>query len=366
MTQADGLDAIRREIDKTDEKIVRLLETRMDLVRKVAEYKKKTGVPILDASREKAILDRIMSLVENHEYKEPIKSVYSEILKASREFQAKMMEDLPGGQFPARYGLVGGKLSHSLSPKIHAFLFRELGINGEYGLIEASPGELPGLLGELKAKGYLGVNVTIPYKKDIMAFLDCLSDEANRIGAVNTISLLDRFTGYNTDYDGFGMALEAYGIKAEGARCAVLGSGGAARAVVAYLEDHGASSVTIASRNPESAMVRFPGLKCADILTFEAKGYDIVINATPVGMYPDSYRSPLRKEQLEGAGFIMDLIYNPSKTLLLQYSEELGIPCANGLYMLVAQAFRSEEIWQGRTLDRAIISKIMAIISDVL
>ncbi len=358
MSLADSLDALRKGIDEVDEAIAQLLEKRMDHVRKVVDYKRSTGMAILDSSREQDILDRILAKVQNPEYIESIRSVYNEILKASREFQGRFIAcDSQSG--PARYGLVGEKLSHSLSPGIHSFLFKELKINAEYDLLEVKPEELTNLLDDLKSRGYLGVNVTIPYKKEILAHLDSLSDEAVHIGAVNTICIADSYRGYNTDYDGFGMALEEYGVKTKGARCAVLGSGGAARAVVAYLEDHGASGITIVSRDPDSANLKFPGLSCMDIASFHAMDYDLLINTTPVGMYPDIKKSPLQKEQLKGVGFVMDLIYNPIKTVLLQYSEELGIPNANGLYMLVAQAFRSEEIWQGRTLDRSLITKAM-------
>jgi len=352
MTAADSLDAIRKGIDEVDEAITRLLEKRMDYVREVAAYKRQTGMPIHDPAREQKILERILSRVENPEYREAVTTVYDAILKTSREFQTRLL------QRPSyKYGLIGKKLSHSLSPKIHAFFFREMGIEGHYDLIEVRPEELHGLLERLRVQGYQGVNVTIPYKKDIMAGLDSLSDEAVRIGAVNTICLRDGLKGYNTDYDGFGMALEACAVRTEGARCAVLGSGGAARAVVAYLEDHGASSILLVSRDPDRAVQKFPGLEGLSIDAFRATGYDLVINTTPVGMYPDVDQSPLRKDQLDGAGFVMDLIYNPEKTVLLRFAEELGIRHDNGLYMLVAQAFRAEEIWQGRTLDRDLIKK---------
>jgi len=357
MSGEKSLGDIRKGIDEIDEAITRLLEKRMDHVRDVAEHKKKTGMAIHDPEREKQILERILSRVENPGYREPIRSVYSEIMKASREYQARLIAS-PGTGI-ARYGLIGEKLSHSLSPGIHSLFFREHGIDAEYDLIEAKHDELPGLLDSLRSRGYLGLNVTIPYKKEILPYLDSLSDEAMHIGAVNTICLRDVYKDYNTDYDGFGMALVEYGVKTEGARCAVLGSGGAARAVVAYMEDHGASGITIVSRDPDSAMMKFPGLSCADISAFSAAGYDLVVNTTPVGMFPEESGSPLCKEQLEGAGFVMDLIYNPEKTVLLRYSEELGIPCANGLYMLVAQAFRSEEIWQDKTLDKSLVNKVI-------
>lgn len=365
MSPADNLDEIRREIDQVDEAITRLLEKRMDCVRAVAAFKKRTGMPILDPSREQKILDRILSGVKNPGCREAIHAVYSAVLKASRDFQARFLSDAPKPG-SARYGLIGQKLSHSLSPRIHAFLFREMGIDAQYDLIEVQPGELPGLLDALKAQGYRGVNVTIPYKKEIMACLDSLSLEASCIGAVNTICLDGSYKGYNTDYDGFGLALEASGVNVQGARCAVLGSGGAARAVVTWLEDHGAAGITIVSRDPDSAMLKFPGLFFADIASFSASGYDLLINTTPVGMHPDTADSPLRKEQLEGTGFVMDLIYNPARTLLLQFAEELGIHHANGLYMLVAQAVRSEEIWQGKTLDRALIRKAMDEVRGIL
>lgn len=358
MFPADSLDAIRKEIDRVDEAIARLLEERMDYVREVVGYKKSIGMAILDSCREQKILDHILANVQNPEYIESIKSVYTEILKTSREFQGRFIA-CDSRSRSDRYGLVGEKLSHSLSPGIHSFLFKELKINAQYDLLEVKPEELTNLLDNLKSRGYLGVNVTIPYKKEILAHLDSLSDEAVHIGAVNTICIADGYRGYNTDYDGFGMALEEYGVNTEGARCAVLGSGGAARAVVAYLEDHGASGITIVSRDPDSAILKFPGLSGMDIASFHAMDYDLLINTTPVGMYPDINQSPLQKEQLKGVGFVMDLIYNPVRTVLLQYSEELGIPHANGLYMLVAQAFRSEEIWQGRTLDRSLITKAM-------
>jgi len=365
MSQKEDISSIRKEIDEIDEGITQLLEKRMDCVRKIAEYKMKTGMSVFDPLREKAILERISSRVSNSEYRESVKSVYSAILNASRDFQESVMAE-GYGMHSAKFGLLGEKLSHSLSPEIHSEIFRKLGINASYNIIEIKPEKLPGVLDELKSRGYIGINVTIPYKKEIMEYLDTLSDEASRIGAVNTVCLKDRYEGYNTDYYGFGMALEKYGIKAAGARCAVLGSGGAARAVVTYLEDHGAGAVTIVSRNPEGAAAKFPGFSCTDIASFSADGFDIIINATPVGMYPDSEKSPIKKEQLKGAGFVMDLIYNPPKTVLLRYAEELGIPCSNGLYMLVAQAVKSEEIWQGRTLDKSFISGIAEKMGDAL
>ncbi|MCX7774318.1 MAG: hypothetical protein N2376_14545, partial [Clostridia bacterium] len=175
---------------------------------------------------------------------------------------------------------------------------------------------------------------------------------------VNTIAVGEKTVGYNTDYHGFGLTLEFEGFNPSDKTCAVLGSGGSSRAVVSYLEDKGAKSISIVSRDPDSAAMKYPGLLCVSIDRFEAKDFDLVVNTTPVGMSPKAGFSPITKSQLNGAGFVMDLIYNPSETLLLKYARELDIPCLNGLYMLVAQAVMAEQIWNQKQYDRQLIHEI--------
>ncbi|NMA64882.1 MAG: shikimate dehydrogenase [Clostridiaceae bacterium] len=275
----------------------------------------------------------------------------------SKEYQKKQIKHQKDSN-RKKYALIGEKLSHSISPKIHNIIFDKLGISSAYDLVELPLDEIPDILGSLKAKGYSGLNVTIPYKTEIMKYLDEISYEALKIGAINTIKFQPKFKGYNTDYSGFKMSLEYYGIEVKGKKSAVLGSGGSSRAVATCLLDNDAQSVVIVSRDANMAKMKYPEHETANIKDFNADGYDIVINCTPVGMYPKIDFSPLKKEQLKGAGFVMDLIYNPKTTMLLKYAEELDIPCANGLYMLIAQAICAQEIWQGIKIDNEILNEI--------
>jgi len=352
-----SLDAIREEIDKVDRELSVLIQKRMDLVSGIAMLKAQTGKDVLDKSREEEVIQNVLSMVRNQEYKDSVKKIFEYIMQCSREYQKNRIRE----QNKERYGLIGEKLAHSISPQIHKELFEMTEKDASYQTIEVPKTEIPDILNRLKNEGYKGINVTIPYKTEIMAYLDTVSDIAARIGAVNTVKIDSLFEGYNTDYYGFGKALDFYGFDCKNRTCAVLGSGGSAKAVAAYLEDKGAAKITIVSRDPQAASLKFQELECSEINNFSASGYDLIVNATPVGMYPKTGFSPLSKEQLKGASFVMDLIYNPVETLLLKYAKELSIPCANGLYMLVAQAVCSEEIWQGVDYGQGIINEIYEI-----
>jgi len=245
-----------------------------------------------------------------------------------------------------KYGLIGEKLSHSLSPEIHRIIFELTGKKGEYELFELSEEEVKPFLLNASNKGIRGLNVTIPYKTKVVSYLNELSDEALKIGAVNTIIPGDILKGYNTDYYGIDYTLRKYHIRPLKKRVLVLGSGGAANAVITYLKDNGVSKVYIASRDKRDAKKKFPSSNAVsyeeirDFLPF-----DIIVNTTPLGMFPLTEASPLIKEQISGSGFLFDLIYNPSKTRLMEYADEVGTLNANGMYMLVAQAVKAQEVW---------------------
>jgi shikimate dehydrogenase len=358
----NNLDQIRKEIDTLDRELSCLLEKRMDLVSMVSDYKRKNNIEVLDSSREARVIENVLSTVNNADYRESIKAVFESIMAESKAYQRKRMKSQSG----KRFVLIGKKLSHSISPQIHDLFFKKTNIIGSYELYETEEAELPVLLRKLEDQGFCGANVTIPYKTDIMNYLDSISDIARTIGAVNTIELGGTKRGHNTDYFGFGKALEHCGFDPKNKKCAVLGSGGASRAVISYLEDHGAADILIVSRDPEGVTFKFPGLRSVSLDSFSARGIDVIVNTTPVGMYPEPGRSPLRKDQLVGASFVIDLIYNPMETLLITYARELGIPCDNGLYMLVAQAVSAQEIWQGRKFGDELVIEIYNDIKDVL
>ncbi|MTI71680.1 MAG: shikimate dehydrogenase [Firmicutes bacterium] len=245
------------------------------------------------------------------------------------------------------YGLLGGNLSHSFSPKIHSLIFDERKIDGFYHLFEVSDNELKEAIKGLKVLGVKGVNVTIPYKIDAMKHLDIVSDEAKKIKAINTICFKENKTiGYNTDYYGFGMMLDKYNVNVENKSIVILGTGGASRAVVQYLTDNGANEIIFITRNLKRAEKKLSGYK---ILTYNdikhLKEVDILINCTPCGMYPKLEESPVNKQVISKFKIVIDLIYNPKETLLLKYSNELSLKSINGLYMLIAQAIKSQELW---------------------
>ena len=269
-----------------------------------------------------------------------------------------------------KFGLLGEKLSHSLSPKIHELLFRELDIEGTYSLLEIEKGNLATAFARLH-ENYGGVNVTIPYKTEVMPLLTKISPEAAAIGAVNTICFKDRDAyGYNTDYYGFGFLLRHNGIEVVGKNVAVLGSGGAARAVLQYLSDFGARNVLVVSRNPEHSSEALSGMAlkvpvefCDYASLFNCGRGDVIINCTPLGMFPHVADSPVPQQIAAGFAAAVDLIYNPLETVFLRQAREAGKKTANGLLMLVAQAVAAEEIWLERKIDGNIIIKIAQTIS---
>ena len=240
-------------------------------------------------------------------------------------------------------GLIGAHLSHSFSPEIHAAL-----ADYEYRLFELAKDEL----GEFLTKGtFDALNVTIPYKKDVIPYLARLSDAAARIGAVNTIVREQdgTLTGYNTDYDGLFDMISDLGVSLTGKKVLVLGSGGASRTAVTVASDMGASVVVI-SRNGED---HYGNLE-------KHSDARIIINTTPVGMYPENGVAPLSLVHFPRLEAVFDLIYNPARTALLQDAEARGIPCRNGLLMLVSQARRAAELFTGTKIPHTVSKKITA------
>lgn len=242
------------------------------------------------------------------------------------------------------YGLLGEHLSHSFSPQIHA----RLG-DYDYKLFEVAPEDLPAFL---QAKNFAGINVTIPYKKTVIPFLAGLSDKARRIGAVNTIVKRadGRLYGDNTDYDGFLYMVRRSGAAVKGKKAIVLGTGGASAPVAAVLHDLGAREVIKISRTGENNYENIAR-------HFDA---DILVNTTPVGMYPNNGKAPLSLEGFRQLSCVLDVIYNPHKTALALDAERRGIPAFTGLSMLVAQAKRAAELFFGKEIPDARTDEILS------
>lgn len=246
------------------------------------------------------------------------------------------------------YGLIGEKLGHSFSPQIHSIILEKLNLKGLYNLFEIKEENLKQAVEGLKALGAKGVNVTIPYKVPIMQYMDELSHESKKIGAINTIAFNDGILkGYNTDYYGFGASLKHANINIDNKTAVILGTGGSSKAVVHYLLDNGIKDVIYVSREPQKVL---EDMRDFNIISYNEiaslKSSDIIINCTPCGMYPKVEQCPVDKSLLSKFSTAVDLIYNPETTVFLREAEELGLKTLNGLYMLVAQAVAAQEIWQ--------------------
>ena len=255
---------------------------------------------------------------------------------------------------PLRTGLLGEKLSHSFSPQIHHAL---VGDRYTYELFERAPEAVEGFI---KGDEWDALNVTIPYKQVVMPYLDIITDEALRIGAVNTITHLSdgRLKGDNTDYFGFHRTLTACGCDPKGKKALVLGNGGAAATAVTVLTDMGAE-VILLGRSDRSV----GGISPEPYETVYERHPDaeVVVNCTPVGMYPKLIgQSPVELSRLPHVTAVFDMVYNPARTALLQEADTLGIPAYNGLLMLVAQAKRACELFLGEELDDDLIDPIVA------
>lgn len=241
-----------------------------------------------------------------------------------------------------RYGLLGEHLGHSFSPRIHALL-----CDYEYCLYEVGPEALADFMDNC---GLDGMNVTIPYKKDILPHCVHLSDEVKRMGSANTlVRHADGWHAHNTDYFGFRYMLESCGCSPAGKKALVLGNGGAAVAVVTALEDMGAGEIVIVSRSGEN---NYGNLHLH-------RDADVVINTTPLGMYPNTGVAAVSLDSFPRCSAVFDIVYNPARTKLIMDAESRGLICRSGLAMLVAQAHRAAELFTGSEIPKSRIEEIL-------
>ena len=237
-----------------------------------------------------------------------------------------------------KYGLIGEKLGHSFSKEIHGKLGRY-----EYELKELAADELEAFI---KGRDFEGINVTIPYKEAVIPLLDDIDEAAGAIGAVNTIvNKNGRLTGYNTDAFGMMSMLQMLGVDAEGKCVLIAGSGGTSKTAVYVAGKLGASEIKRISRNPRGDAISYEE-------AYKRYGHaDILINTTPVGMFPNTDACPLDLSAFSRAECVTDVVYNPLNTRLVQEARERGIAAEGGLYMLVAQAVRAAELFTGEPVE---------------
>lgn len=245
------------------------------------------------------------------------------------------------------HGLFGKTLSHSISPELHKEIYKVTGYDAAYKIMEFQNDELENAVNALKILKIKGVNVTIPYKEKVLPFLDFIDEDVKNIGAVNTISLKsEKLYGYNTDCYGFGKMIEDF--KVLGKNVTVIGYGGASKSVIYHLLKSNVNSITIVSRkafelkksitNPKIKVINYEDV-------YNIKG-DVIVNTTPIGMYPDVDKSPVDKKIFKNYDKACDLIYNPKKTRFLKDADSMNLKTENGLKMLIYQAIKSVEIWR--------------------
>lgn len=245
------------------------------------------------------------------------------------------------------YGLIGEKLGHSFSKPIHERL-----ADYQYELMPLTKEEFKAFMSK---KEFRAINVTIPYKTDVIPYLDEIDEKAEKIGAVNTIvNHKGKLKGFNTDFYGFLYTLKNNGINVTGEKVLVIGNGGAAKAVIAVLTYLGVREVVIVKHKKAPGVFTYE-----ECLTYH-RDAKVIINTSPVGMYPDMDVSPMDLSYYPECFAVIDIIYNPLETKLLKQARSLGMTGVNGLEMLIAQAKYAAEIFLDKEIKDDVIEEIHA------
>ena len=251
------------------------------------------------------------------------------------------------------FAVIGDPIDHSLSPTMHNWIFNILELDAEYKKIKVNINELPKIIQQMKEKKIDGINVTIPYKKNIMHYLDDVNTRAKSIGAVNCLISADsKIIGNNTDWYGFTMSMKKNNIDLSNKEIVVLGAGGAAKSIIFSLKQMGVKKIDILNRTLENALplqndyisvYNMP--EAARVI----KPTSIIINTTSVGMHNNE--SPIDYKLINQNQIIIDIIYTPLQSRLLQLGEKIGAFTLNGLDMFINQGLASLDLWFGSSIS---------------
>ncbi len=257
------------------------------------------------------------------------------------------------------YTLIGCPLGHSMSPWIHARLFRLSGKTADYTLTEIPTPELAAKMPELRRMK--GFNITIPHKVDIIPLLDALDETAERYQSVNCVRNADgKAVGYNTDCTGFLRSVEGMQL---GGKVLLIGSGGVGRMMATEAVLHGAELTIVEKDIPRAEALAQELTRLGGSVRVREQApeepFDLLMNASPVGMYPKTNACPVDEAVIRRSAAVFDVIYNPTETKLLQTAKRFGIPAVGGAAMLVWQAVRAHEIWDGDSYDPQDIAVII-------
>ncbi len=278
-------------------------------------------------------------------------------------------------------GLIGNPVEHSISPQLHNSLSSLLGHDLVYVPLKVEKQNIGAVVNALKRLEFVGFNVTVPYKREIMKYIDENTKEAILMGAVNTVKNIDgRLFGYNTDAEGFARSFkEESGVGFAGKKVVIIGAGGVARSIAVKLAKKGVEKISLVNRTPLKAVeladvVNENIREVVQVYNFNDKTFmmafeesDIIINTTSVGMFPDVNNTPVKvKNRFHKNQIVYDVIYNPVKTKFLKDAEKAGAKVINGLGMLFYQGISAYEIWTGVKFSEEDLSKIFASFKKIL
>lgn len=352
-----SLDQLRSKIEDLDMALLRLLNERAVVSSQIGRLKVENGLNIYDHDREESIFRYLAEQNQGPLKESEVGRIFYEIISVSRQLQSDMAGGDSGTQVrhdtgvlsgnTSVYGILGNPVAHSMSPRMHNAAFRFLGIDAIYLPFEVE--DLPGALSGMKALGIKGASVTIPFKTEIFGLIDEIDSTAERIGAVNTLVFSDgRIRGTNTDWIGAVRCLEGM-LPIEGHRFVVIGTGGAARAVIHGIVNKGGEAVVV-GRSEEKGHALAEEFDSAFMPLSEIEGTrgDCLVNTTPVGMHPEEDKMPVSTQVLGAYKAVADVIYNPLKTKLLKEAEAAGCMVASGFEMFVFQGTEQFHIWTGQ------------------
>lgn len=348
------IETLRRRIDDIDDQILDLLNRRLEAARAIGEIKRDSGITVVDSRREGEIYHRLLNRNRGCLKTASLYRIFRGIIDAGRGVQ-----DTPlSSALPPIYAVFGDPVSHSLSPVMHNSALAQAGLDGLYLAFRVK--DIAAAVSGVRGLGIRGVSITIPHKVGVMEYLDQVDALAGEIGAVNTIvNRQGTLCGYNSDCAGAVKALrEKTGIR--GKAVAVIGAGGAARAVGFGVRQEGGRLIII-NRSKEKGESLAADLDCEfkPLSDVRRLPYNIVINATSAGMTPHDTDTPLRDALLEDGMVVMDLVYNPLKTRLLREAENRGCTTIDGVSMFVHQGAVQFELWTGRKAPVEVMRRVV-------
>jgi len=353
----ESLDQLRSKIEGLDMALLRLLNERAVVSGQIGRLKVENGLNIYDHHREESVFRYLAEQNRGPLKDSEVNRIFYEIISVSRQLQSDMAA---AGDSETRargdagvlsgstsvYGILGNPVAHSMSPRMHNAAFRLLGIDAIYLPFQVE--DLRGALSGMKALGIKGASVTHPFKTEIFGLIDDIDDTAQRIGAVNTLVFgEERIRGTNTDWIGAVRCLEAM-LPIEGHRFVVIGTGGAARAVVYGVVSKGGEALVVGRSEEKGRRLaeEFDSV-FVPLSEIESARGDCLVNTTPVGMHPEEDGIPVSTRILGGYRAVADVIYNPLKTKLLREAEAVGCMVASGFEMFVFQGTEQFHIWTG-------------------